>query len=71
MKHLMSFSTYLRVEHRAGGAWASDRAFIRAMRSCLSGFGRSRDGRELRRQFFAAGFEHRADARDLCAQHRL
>mgnify|MGYP001389664225 FL=1 len=55
----MHFSTYLRIENKAGGYFASDRAFIRALRSKLKKSALKRSSREIRRELIADMFEFR------------
>ncbi len=58
----MPFSTYLRIENLAGGVFASDRAFIRALRSKLKKSVLKRAEREIRRELIADMFEFRKRA---------
>jgi len=57
--------TYNRIETIAGGCWASDRDFIRALRSKLTNQAKSRDKREIRRELIASMFQKREKARSL------
>lgn len=53
-KPQIPFGMYTRIETLAGGAWASDRAFIRAAWKKLNKSGRSPDQREFRRALYTA-----------------
>jgi hypothetical protein len=67
----MHFSTYLRIENIAGGCMASDRSFIRALRSRLNKNALKRSSRDIRREVIADMFELRNDAIKLITNNRL
>jgi hypothetical protein len=67
----MHFSTYLRIENLAGGCLASDRSFIRALRSRLNKNALKRSSRDIRREVIADMFELRNDAIKLITNNRL
>ena len=67
----MHFSTYLRIENLAGGCMASDRSFIRALRSRLNENALKRSSRDIRREVIADMFELRNDAIKLITNNRL
>lgn len=55
----MQYGTYLRIETAAGGVYASDRAFIRAMRGKLKRKALKRECRDIRRSLVKDLFEYR------------
>jgi hypothetical protein len=61
----MHFSTYLRIENLAGGCLASDRSFIRALRSRLNKKALKRGSRDIRRELIADMFELRNEAKKV------
>jgi len=61
----MHFSTYLRIENKAGGYCASNRAFIRALRSKLKKSALKRASRDIRRELIADMFAFRKQAIDM------
>lgn len=67
----MHFSTYLRIENLAGGCFASDRSFIRALRSRLNQNALKRSSRDIRREVIADMFEIRNEAIKLITNNRL
>lgn len=67
----MHFSTYLRIENLAGGCLASDRSFIRALRSRLNKKALKRGSRDIRREVIADMFKLRSDAIKLITNNRL
>ena len=67
----MHFSTYLRIENLAGGCMASDRSFIRALRSRLNENALKRSSRDIRREVIADMFKLRNDAIKLITNNRL
>ena len=52
---MMPFSQYCRIETKAGGAFCSDRAFIRAAHSLLTDNGKARDMRAARHAWIREG----------------
>lgn len=55
----MMYPTYLRVEKIAGGCFASDRSFIRALRSRLNKNALKRESRAIRREIIGELFDFR------------
>jgi len=58
----MRYSTYLRIEKRAGGVYASRKQFIRATRKVLSKQGKTAEYRKARHDFIRQGLAYLDDA---------
>lgn len=59
----MLTSQYHRIESRAGGVFASERQLILAFRSMLTGAGKKRQARDVRRAMIFELLEHNDRAR--------
>ena len=58
----MIYSQYLRIESRAGGAFATRRDIIRAARTMLSAYGKSRQARNNRHEWIGEALEYHRQA---------
>ena len=58
----MIYSQYLRIESRAGGVFATRRDIIRAARTMLSDYGKSRQARCNRQEWIRDALEYHRQA---------
>ena len=58
----MIYSQYLRIESKAGGVFATRRDIIRAARTMLSEYGKSRQARDNRHQWIGDALEYHRQA---------
>jgi len=61
----MPWGQYVRIETRAGGAFASDKDFIRAVYKTLKPSARKHQHRAARHSIIRAALEHRENARNM------
>lgn len=68
----MIVSTYCRIENAAGGVWASDRAFIKAVQAILQPTTcRPHEWRAFRHGFIREVLAERDDQRVMCLKWRM
>ena len=67
----MNHSQFMRIERRAGGVAASNRAFIRVAHSVLTDDGKSRDKREWRHQWLRKGLALSNQANQLASLQEI
>ena len=58
----MIYSQYLRIESRAGGIFATRLEIIRAARTMLSDYGKSRQARDNRHEWIGEALEYHRQA---------
>ena len=61
----MMYAQYCRLETKAGGAFASNRDFIKACHSVLTKQGRSAASRDARHKWLREGLAYKQQAADL------
>ena len=67
----MLYSQYLRIETKAGGVFCTDKDFIKAARTLLTGRGKSNEKRAARHRWLRAGLSHLSTDQNSFISNRL